>query len=273
MAFTNRQSNQKDKNNDVNTRGFQFMNAEGFEPSTLSVGSWNDMLSLKINPALEPSKRSEGRVYDYDRNVSTSLNAENVMILHNKIKNNILPAIDNNEDASIGVVIGGGASLLVIGTGKRLTNEIRPFLAIHKNLNADTKKPEMSMFYEFKKAQTIDNYDESNGNYVVSESINSELNLFIKLLEGYLIAVGKFNVHFSRYVEKFYKDRMMNTVNAIADKVGAATDMAYNGNSRQARKNIFGNNTSNSSSYSNHDDYADEETLADINDLSSMLDQ
>jgi len=269
MMYGNRQNNQRDGKLDMNTRGIQMMNVEGFDPATLTVGSWNEMLSLRINPALDPSKRSEGRMFDYERNVSTSLNAENVMILLIKIKNTVLPAIEKGEEASVGLFMGNGASLLVVGTGKKLTNEIRPFLAIHKNLNENTRKPEMSMYYEFRRGDAIINYDEKTGNYDVMESVPAELHLFIKLLEAYLMHVGKFNVHFQRYVTKFYNDRLMNTVNAVADKVGASVNLAE-GNKYAQRKNIFGSNSSTSNSYS---DDADQETLSDISELANMLDQ
>lgn len=266
--FGNRQNNQRDNKGDMNTRGIQLMNIAGIEPSTLSIGSWNDMMSLRINPALDPSKRTEGRLYDYDRNVSTSLNAENVIILLIKIKEKILPAIEHNEEASVALHIGNGASLVVVSTGKKMTNEIRPFLAIYKNLNEETRIPEMGMVYEFKTMKAIENYNEKTGEYNTSDTIHAELHLFIKMLESYLNGVGKFNVHFQRYVGKNYNDKVMNTLNAIADKVGASVNLAE-GNRYAQRKNIFSDN----SGYHSTSNAADQETLNDISELSNMLDQ
>lgn len=269
MMFGNRQNNQRDGKTDVNTRGIQLMNSEGYEPSTISIGSWNEMLSLRINPALEPSKRTEGRMYDYDRSVSTSLNTENVMLLLINIKEKILPAIKNEEEASIGLPINNGSSMVVVSTGKKLTNDIRPFIAIYKNLNADTRTPEMGMMYEFKTNRAIENYDEKTGDYTMSEVIHVELLLLIKMLESYIMNVGKFGVHYHRLVNKYMNDRTQNTLNAIADKVGAPINLAE-GNKYPQRKNIFGNNGNN---YNNHSDDAEQETLNDISELSNMLDQ
>ena len=82
MAFYGtQQNNEKDNTPNVNTRSYQFMNRDGFDPSALSVGAWNEMLSLRINPALDKSRQSEGRVFDYDKSVSTSLTAEKVTLL------------------------------------------------------------------------------------------------------------------------------------------------------------------------------------------------
>ena len=46
----NKQNNQEKTN--VNTKAKQFMNKDGFCPSTLILGYWNEGISLKMHPAL-----------------------------------------------------------------------------------------------------------------------------------------------------------------------------------------------------------------------------
>ena len=85
MAFGTQQNNDKDNTPNINTRSYVFMNKDGFDPSALTVGAWNEMLSLRINPALDKSRQTENKVFDYDKSVSTSLTAEKVTLLLYKI--------------------------------------------------------------------------------------------------------------------------------------------------------------------------------------------
>ena len=271
MAFYGtQQNNEKDNTPNVNTRSYQFMNKDGFDPSALSVGAWNEMLSLRINPALDKSRQTEGRVFDYDKSVSTSLTAEKVTLLLYKIQKEIIPAIESDEDKSIGIPLNGGESLLVVGTGKRLTNTITPFLAIHKSLNPDTKKPEMSMFYEFKKSSSIDDYNEQTGAYSLVSDIHSELKLFVELLKAFIIGTSNFTVHAERLVNKYNNDKLQNNILAIGQKVGATMTGGTNRSYGQ-RQNIFGN-TSNTPSYSNNSG-ADMAELGSIEDLNSFMNE
>ena len=230
------------------------------------------MLSLRINPALDKSRQTEGRVFDYDKSVSTSLTAEKVTLLLYKIQKEIIPAIESDEDKSIGIPLNGGESLLVVGTGKRLTNTITPFLAIHKSLNPDTKKPEMSMFYEFKKSSSIDDYNEQTGAYSLVSDIHSELKLFIELLKAFIIGTSNFTVHAERLVNKYNNDKLQNNVLAICQKIGATMTGGGNNRSYGQRQNIFGNSSS-SSNYSNNSNTADMAELGSIEDLNSFMNE
>ena len=258
------QNNDKDNQISVNTRGYQFMNRDGFEPSSLQVGAWNENMSLRINPMLEPSKQTETRIFDYDRYVSTALTLEKAMLLLYKIEKEIIPAIENDIDKSIGIQVGGD-SLVVVGTGKRLTGSIRPFFAIHKSLNPDTKKPEMSMFYEFKATSSIDDYNESTGTYSLSESVYTEFKLFVFLLKSFINFGSNFAAHANRFVQRFSNSKLMSTVNAIGQKVGVPTN-EYNSGGGYRRSNIFDQPSSQSSQVTDAD-YAD---IGDINDLNEF---
>ena len=265
--FGTKQNNENDNRKSVTTRIYQFKNKDGFEPSTLQVSGWDEMFSLRINPTLPTDKQSKEQIFDYDRFVATSLNMEKAMLLLYKINKDINPAIENGEEKNVGISVGGD-SLIVIGTGKALTNEIRPYLAIHKGLNPDTKKPEQSIYYEFRKSMTIDDYNAETGSYSVEEGYNSEFILFCELLKSF-IQNSNFNNHVNRYGNRFSNDKAMNTLNAIADKVGADTGSKYNsGSSFSKRTNVFGNSSSyNSSSNTTKDSNMVMEELGDLNDL------
>lgn len=266
--FGTAQNNDKDNQTSVNTRSYQFMNRDGFEPSSLTVGAWNENLSMRINPMLEPSKQSENRVFDYDRYVTTALTLEKAMLLAYRIEKDLIPAIENGIDKSIGIQVGGD-SLLVVGTGKRITGEIRPFLAIHKSLNPDTKKPELSMFYEFKSSSSIDDYDEKTGAYSISDSVCTEFKLFVILIKSFIKFGGNFTAHANRYVDRFYNTKLMNNITAIGQKVGAqmsSGNNSYGGGYK--RNNIFGQSNQSASSSMSDAEMSD---IGDINDLNEYM--
>ena len=263
--FGTRQNNEADNRKSVNTRIYQFKNKDGFEPSTLQVGGWDEMLSLRINPTLPPEKQSKEQIFDYDKFVSTSLNMEKAMLLLYKINKDIIPAIENDEEKNIGISVGGD-SLVTVGTGKAITNTIKPYLAIHKGLNPDTKKPEQSIYYEFRKSMTIDDYNAETGTYTVEENYDAEFNLFCELLKSF-IQNSNFNNHVNRYGNRFTTDKVMSTLTSIANKVGADTGSKYGNNGGSFRRSVFGGSTNSSSGNNYAGDNASMEELGDLNDL------
>ena len=201
------------------------------------------MFSLRINPALPTDKQSKDQLYDYDKFVATSLNMEKVMLLLYKIKKDIIPAINENKEKNIGISIAGD-SLVTVGTGKAITKSIRPYIAIHKGLNPETKKAEQSIYYEFKKTMTVDDYNPETGEYNVEDNIGAEFMLFIELLKSF-IQNSNFNSHVNRFNNRYSNDKMINTVNSIAEKVGVELNpKGYSG-----KTSIFTNNKNDISAF------------------------
>lgn len=262
----NNEYNSENNRKSITTKIYQFKNKEGFEPSTLQISGWDEMMSFRINPALEPNKQSREQIFDYDRFVATSLNMEKAMLLLYKINTDIIPAMENDEEKNVGISIGGD-SLITVGTGKKITGSIRPYVAIHKSLNPETKKPEQSIYYEFKTAMTIDDYDEKTGTYKISEGTNAEFKLFVNLLESF-VKDSSFTGHTVRTNCRFTHERLINNTTAIATKVGADTGFKGSASNFNSRKNVF------SSSYSNENNSSsknsDIEEIGDLNDLMNM---
>ena len=268
-TFGTTQNNSKDNNISINTRSYQFFNKDGIQSSALTIGGWNENMSIRINPALEPSKQTEGRTFDYDRFVASALTLEKATLLLYRIEKDIIPAMEAGTDKSVGIQVGGD-SLLVIGTGKKLTGSIRPFIAIHKSLNADTKKPEMSMYYEFKSASSIDDYDEKTGSYAMSESFPNEFNLFILLIRSFIQAGSGFGAHAVRFNERFSHARNVGTINAIAQKVGVPVQNSGYSGGGYKRNNIFDNPSNNQQQSLPDADYTDIGDINDLNELANM---
>ena len=165
--------NKQNKNEiNVNTRGYRFMNKNGFCPSTLVCGYWNEMISLKIHPALPESKQTQSQIYDYNQMIATSLSLEKAIILIKKTKEIIYPAIENNQKSSIAVLV-GGVNLVQIGYNPEVK---ATYIGIHKGLDPETKKPQDSLYYEFINSSeiTIQDYDAETGKEVLKGIINIE---------------------------------------------------------------------------------------------------
>lgn len=211
--------NKQNKNEiNVNTRGYRFMNRDGFCPSTLVCGYWNEMISLKIHPALPESSQTQSQVYDYNQVLATSLSLEKALILIKKTQELIYPAIQNNQDKSIAVLIGGN-NLVQIGYKAEMKAS---YIGIHKGLDPESKKPQDSLYYQFVDSSeiTIEDYDPETGNYSATTPVECELQTFIEILKSSVRALSGAFSHDIRYRDKFYRDKLCNDLSQIGSKLG-----------------------------------------------------
>lgn len=248
--FNNGQNNSKDKNN-MNTNSIQFMNRDGFQPSTLVLGFWNEMLSVKIHPALPKEQQTETRVYNYEQNVSTAMNVEKIGLLLDRIETEVVPAIYSGEDKSIGIQVGGN-SLLVVSTGVGRFNEVRPYIAIHKDLDQDSKKPQVSIFYEFKSQVSIDDYDPETGKYVLSKPTHSEFRIFINTLIEAGRALTNAQAHSARNVNKYFNEKQTSMFREMASKLGVETQFGGNRRNYNNNSNNFFDQNNNTTQNTNN---------------------
>ena len=204
--------NKQNKNEiNVNTRGYRFMNRDGFCPSTLVCGYWNEMISLKIHPALPESSQTQSQVYDYNQVLATSLSLEKALILIKKTQELIYPAIQNNQDKSIAVLIGGN-NLVQIGYKAEMKAS---YIGIHKGLDPESKKPQDSLYYQFVDSSeiTIEDYDPETGNYSATTPVECELQTFIEILKSSVRALSGAFSHDIRY-------KLCNDLSQIGSKLG-----------------------------------------------------
>jgi len=272
MNFNNSGNNSRDTVN-VNTRGVQLMNRDGFCPSTLIVGYWNDMLSIKIHPALEKEKQTESKVFDYDKVISTAITLEKVTVLIEKIEKDILPELSKDTPRSIfrGVPIGGDS---LIGIGIR-ANENEPtnfvtYLGIFKSLDPSTKRPESAIFYEFRTSYSVDDYDAQTGEFTTTQNIQGELLLFLEILKAARTGMSNAIAHSTRVVDKFYKDRVMNALNEIANKLGISTG-AGGGYYNRSKQDVFSGGGNKQAKDELPDFDAPMSALNNINDIDSFM--
>ena len=229
--FGTRQNNEYDGKKNINTRVYQFKNKEGFEGegSTLQISGWDEMFALRIYPLLPYDKRTNEQIFDYEKQVSTSLTLEKATMLLYKISKDIIPAFKNNEEKNVGVDV-AGTNLVVVGT-KNIGGTIRPYVAIHKNCD-ESHKPGVSGYYEFKKCTALDDYDPKTGSVKGQCEYDAEFKLFCELLESF-IKLSNFIHHVQKYNGRFTNEKIFSLLNSIADKVGVGHELKYNSYGRK----------------------------------------
>lgn len=231
----NNQNNNENSDVSVNTRGVTFKNSKGFEPSALELNFWNGNISLKMHPALPEAQRTETRVFDYETSVSTALTPEKALLLANKIEKEILPALEANTKKAVGITVGGNGLVVVS------TNDGKPYVALFKGLDENTKKPESGIHYEFNNTFTVDEYDETTGSYNINEGNHTELNLFMNILKDSAITLSGITAHCNRYWDRYSRDAQKDVLNKIAAKNGISVGSGF----RRSSSNVFANNSSN----------------------------
>lgn len=269
----NKQNNQEKTN--VNTKAKQFMNKDGFCPSTLILGYWNEGISLKMHPALPKEKQTQSGVYDYSQVINTSLSVEKAMTIIEKIEEIIEPAIKNCECKTFAVTI-GAAGLVQVGSG--IKDEIRPFIGIHKNLDPNTRIPGESCFYEFLNSNNetltvIEDYDHENGSFSATTTVHTEFLVFKEFLKEAVRGLSMVTAHADRYVNKFYRDKVLNDMAEIGGKMGLQLKRENTGFGNYSNNKNAGNMFGGSNNYnSNSNPQASVNNLNNLSDIDSFLD-
>lgn len=233
-------SKNNNRNNDsMNTKGLQFYGAEGKEKSTLIVGHWNELVSLKLHPVLEESKRTSDSKYNYSESIQTSLSPEKCSSIIESIDKFVIPSINEKKQCCKGVIIKGN-SLVLIGN-KVVDDESVPFIAILKDIDPETRKPESSLDFDFKPCKYIDDYNLDTGEFNVGFQ-QSDFNLFVSLLRESLKSMSNAVAHSIRNINKFKTKSDTNVIYQIAEKVGVETK--YGKKSYGMTDDIFNSNSS-----------------------------
>lgn len=237
MALFNQQPNGLDGRRSINTKGYQFYNAEGFGNSTLKVDLWNDSyVSVRIHPARPKHEQTDKEKFDYDRQVSSAIPANKVNELLDAVPR-IIKAFADDKDANAYVDVAGN-NLVGIGTLKKSGHRFYYF-AIHRNLD-DDKIPEVSAYFEFPKSYRIEDYDPASGKHSMNEIAGGEFPLFVKALEEQVKAVNKAVAHSVRMAF----DMVITRVESKLDAIGKATNAKFDPVTKYGAGStrLFGNN-------------------------------
>lgn len=237
MAWTN--NNGEKEKRDTNTRSHTYRNSKSTicENSAIVVSYWEDMVKIAFTAELPSQLQTDSRRWDYDSQVVTCIPREKCNDIYNGYISIIKPAIDAKKNSSIGIIV-GGSNMIVVGTGVDKANgEVAPYIALHKNINPNTRLAESTYMYQFNKGEIITGYNSETGEAESSIDTNNELDVFMKDLDSFRSASSKAFVHSARCVDKTFKDILLNDLIAIGKKTGV--DLSFTGNTNNNRGASF----------------------------------
>lgn len=251
MPYPNQNNQQKETH--INTRGVQFFNVNGFEPSTMIVGMWNQLISLRIHPAKEKSQQTKSSVYDYDRSVNIILDTKTAETLADIIEKNILPAVESGTECTKAIVVGANSAVIISTGVKRNSGRVSPYIAIARNIKPGTLLPEDMLSYTFITSMILNNYDGNAGNNdfdpkTCQVPIQSELVGFMWVLRHLGVAILGGEYHAGRNISKRYDDNLFRLYKELAAKNGIEfySGNGNGGNGYSRGGNVFGNSDSGS---------------------------
>ena len=254
----NKQNNDEKKK--VNTRSMQMFNKDGFYPSTMVLGLWdNSFFTFKIHD--KKDNPTEKEVFDYNKGISTAINLEKAMVILEGLREEIIPALKDGKEKSIGVNI-SGTNVFVVGT-KCINETVVPYVGIFVGLN-ESRRPESFAMYELKSSQAILNYNHETGDFEHG-TVNSEILLLERFLSEGIKALTNSVAHSIRVVDNFYRTKLDSTLASIASATGAESK-SWGGGYSSKNNNIFGTPSS-SDSKSDDGDTAQINTLGSLDDL------
>lgn len=256
-SYNGNYNNNTRERKSTNTSGIQFFNSEGVHKSTLKYDFWDKYISIKLHPALPADKMTANEKFDYDQSIISALSGKKALKLA-KYLTDIIEGdlIAKGEKYCKGVPIGTNNGIFV---GVAVPNEGSPYgyLLVTRNIDPETKKPEVAMYYQFTDEMGVD-YDIETGNFDTEQDQLIEMELLRDALKADAITLIGATAHAARHIDKYYRDSIANAVGAT--KGGASNGHSYNS------ANVFGGGTS-SSSASNSSAPADRESMENFSDI------
>lgn len=241
MANELGQNNRRDYADNINTRGFQLYNADGFDPSTLVVGYWNNFINLKIHPAKEKSQRTDTSIYDYSKSISIVLSETAVYQLAHLIKSKIIPAIEAGKELTL-TIMSGTNNGVIISSGVAIGGDTpKPYLAIVKGIDASTRIPESIIAYEFSQAPYLEGYSGKTEDKFVKHYELSELQFFANAMERASMDYIGSSVHIDKYSRRRFDSEFFKLMKALsanlnvefyASNFNGGNRVAFTGNSK-----------------------------------------
>ena len=229
MAYNNEK-----KTEDMNTNGFQFYNQKA--GSTLVIGHWNDLITIKICPVLAESERVEGKTFDYKGGINVALTAEKAYALAKAI-------VRGNFEKTVGVPSGtnfieiGKANQLIPGAENYADDVIA--ITIYKEVGADGAIKN-TLSYIFNTCDVMEGFKGNREEFTVS-TVDAELQLFILSLQESVKANTNAVAHSTRNANKFAGKKYQNDLAQIKEKLGIQTESKNNYQSGGTANSFFNN--------------------------------
>lgn len=246
-TFNNYQGSNKSERKDINTnsRCIQLYNAESqIEASTLVIGVWNEYLTFKGHLALPTEKRSATSVYDYDHNLTAILSLDKVVLLHERIVDELIPAMKEKRSHSVGIVLprkaNEGESLVTVSYEAEGDDVV---FGIFKSLDDQTLKPKEMIRYHFNKVISVTDYNPETGSFDAREDYQGDFKTFMKVLDVSINNMLQCQGHGHRHANRFRDERtdnaskktlgMQSGSSSYGGYSGGKSSFASKGNSQQ----------------------------------------
>ncbi len=245
MAFNSKRNNAKKLN--TTTRVLQVYNdAVGDDSSTMSLGYWNDMVSININPILPSSERTDGKIYNYEKTASCLLNIDNIIQLKKGIE---LLERDIANEKKTGkrkvTSVAVKARNVVVKIGQTDEYDGMDYNSNYLALFSLTDEGEVdgNAFYIFGKPEDglLLNFDEDEGSYKTKtintswEAFKSFINYsYDTVINGSVQGVNKnINYHMNRVTE------VLETIKALVENM-LGGNVSSNDNPSESKPSGFG---------------------------------
>ena len=196
--------------------------------SCLSIGGWNDKISLRWSPAL--GKDANGLMkYDREHYAMTGLSFANAAALYARYMKHLKKMIDDREDpgddgkgVSVPIRSKDGSITVVAIEYKRDENGVPSlYLTLGKNAGANGVSSDNRISYKFNEIDMMEDYNMDTGACTEVKD-SGEFDNFIEILKSRLTMTG-LNAHAGRYSSalgsKFAKNRGGAGAPAVGDNM------------------------------------------------------
>lgn len=238
------QTNNQEKQQTVNTRGYHTSNSAAIKASACEWSFQGEMLKIIITPELPEHEQTERRRYDYDHSWITCVSRLKCLDLFNQMKLSVLPAMEKKENIFVSVPV---AEVNQFGFGVYFDEKgSHEYLKLIRNINPTDLTSKDEIVYEFRKGEVIVNYDNNTGKFTDRQLNETEMLLFVSDLDNFIRASSKAYNHANRVVDKTYKDMVLNNIRAVGTKVGAempTTNSAQRSGARFGQAPLFSNSS------------------------------
>lgn len=223
MSFGNKRQTNNNEEKACNTKGIQFYNIEGIEPSTMVMSYWNQNLAIKIHPALPENKRTENSKYDYEVFAGAYLNINKAKVLLKAIFEYFIPENQKNPNSDVSYAVPTGAGMIEISNGIKFGKKNSIIIAIYDKVDSETEKCEDYILFEFLTTKIKSNYSKDSGKSKEIE-IDGEFSVFTDYLVNFVAAMTYAYAHAERNVNKYSYEKQTENMKSIMTALGIRAD-------------------------------------------------
>ena len=189
---------------------------------SLRLSLYDQTLSLSFVPAVTDSATGK-RKFPKENATNVMLTAERVAALYDIITHRTLYALENKTFRSDSLTCNRDGSMMI---GIEITPEQLVNLIVYAQIGED-RIPKKILKFNFQDITPVLNFNPSNGEFSADDHpIHAQLILFLKMLDGFLTAVSGAEHHFGKYNDRFTDRRFMDSIGALATKLGVSTSRA-----------------------------------------------